>query len=63
MTDEAALDESEFDVATRLAEDEPDLDDADLPSDEEEDADPPPRDATVAPADPDADDAAAGEEI
>jgi hypothetical protein len=58
MTDETA-----HDVATRLAEDEPDLDDADLPSDEEEDGDPPPHDATVAPADPDAEDVDPGEEI
>jgi hypothetical protein len=51
MTDETAPEASE-------TEDEPELDDADLPSDDEEEADPPPHDATVAPVDPDA-----GEEV
>ena len=36
-----------------VAEDEPELPDAELPSDEEEDDDPPPHDASVAPVDPD----------
>lgn len=36
-----------------IAEDEPSLDDADLPTDDEEDDDPAPRDAAITPVDPD----------
>jgi len=48
MTDEATLNPLAKD------EDEPELPDAELPSDEQEDEDPPPHDASVTPLDPDA---------
>jgi hypothetical protein len=54
MTDEPAFDP--------VAEDEPELPDAELPSDEEEDDDPPPHDASVAPVDPDDSSLDAGKE-
>ena len=57
MTDDPAFD------AAAADEDEPDLADADLPTDEEEEDDPAPHDTSVTPEDPDAGDLNAGKEV
>jgi len=57
MTDDPAFD------AAAADEDEPELADADLPTDEEEEDDPAPHDTSVTPEDPDAGDLNAGKEV